>query len=95
MPCRRYLPDDSAAALRMSQLRDLYLARMAALRFSAARQLQLSQRMFFANVSVLSDTASFIQGVLTQWVSPANVIVATSDAAASGALSACFHDRSR
>jgi hypothetical protein len=75
----RYLPEDSAAAERMTQLRTLYSARMLALGFSLERQQHLLAQMYFANVSATTDTTSFIQGVLNQWVSPSNVITASSD----------------
>ena len=74
----RYLAEDVAAAARMTWLRALYTSRMAALDFSAERTQQLLNRMFFANVSATTNTASFMQGVLNQWVSPSNVISASS-----------------
>ena len=52
---------------------------MSALGFSSERIAQLSARLHFANVSALSNQASFMQGVLNQWVSPSNVIVTSSN----------------
>ena len=65
---------DAAAAAEMATLRAQYSERMDVLDFTAARKQQLLGRMFFANMSVTSAPASFLQGVLTQWVSPGNVI---------------------
>jgi hypothetical protein len=62
----------------MAELQSLYTSRMAALNFTAAHQAQVSSRLHFANESVLSNTNSFMQGVLAQWVSPSNVITAAS-----------------
>ncbi len=82
----RYLEEDASAASRMAEIRSLYQSRMAALNLSAEHQAQINGRLHFANESVLSDTNSFMQGVLTQWVSPSNVITATSSGGALNGL---------
>ena len=72
----RYLAEDIGAAARMAQLQTQYSARMDVLGFSAARKQSLLERIYFANISATSDTTSFMQGVLNQWVSPCNVLTA-------------------
>ena len=68
----------------MTQIRDLYVDRLLTLNMTVDQQDQILNRLHFSNISVLSEPASFIQDVLLQWVSPANVVQVTNGISAPG-----------